>query len=88
MPTYIQIEGDPTKWWLAEEVQAGELTAGQPVSVTQPRAHRRGLGALGQIRQRRRLQRTDRDPTVTSGYSRIDHLRADRDRAVCRTCWV
>ncbi len=34
MPTYIQIEGDPTKWWLAEQVQASELTAGQPLSVT------------------------------------------------------
>ena len=32
MPGYIQIEGDPTKWWFAQPFQAGQLT-GQPVTV-------------------------------------------------------
>ena len=32
MPTYIQIEGDPTKWWLPQPVQASQLT-GQPLSL-------------------------------------------------------
>jgi hypothetical protein len=32
MPSYIQIEGDPTKWWLAQPVHASQLT-GQPLSV-------------------------------------------------------
>jgi len=34
MPGYIQIEGDPTKWWIAEQLPASELTGGQPLSVT------------------------------------------------------
>jgi hypothetical protein len=34
MPCYIQIEGDPTKWWIAEQLPASELAGGQPVSVT------------------------------------------------------
>jgi len=28
----IQIAGDPTKWWLAQQIQASQLT-GQPLSV-------------------------------------------------------
>jgi hypothetical protein len=32
MPSYIQIEGDPTKWWLPQPVQASQLT-GQPLSL-------------------------------------------------------
>jgi hypothetical protein len=32
MPGYIQIAGDPTKWWLAQPLHAGQLT-GQPLSV-------------------------------------------------------
>jgi hypothetical protein len=34
MPSYIQIEGDPTKWWIADELPANELTGGQPLTVT------------------------------------------------------
>ena len=32
MPGYIQIEGDPTKWWFTQPFQAGQLT-GQPLTV-------------------------------------------------------
>ena len=32
MPSYIQIEGDPTKWWLPQPVPASQLT-GQPLSL-------------------------------------------------------
>jgi hypothetical protein len=28
MPYYIQIEGDPTKWWIAEQLPTNELTGG------------------------------------------------------------
>src|SRR3984957_1305288 len=31
---YLQIEGDPTKWWIQDQVPANELTAGQPLTVT------------------------------------------------------
>jgi hypothetical protein len=34
MPSCIQIEGDPTKWWIAEEFPTSELAAGQPLTVT------------------------------------------------------
>ena len=34
MPYYIQIEGDPTKWWIAEQLPTNELTGGQPLTVT------------------------------------------------------
>jgi hypothetical protein len=34
MPSCIQIEGDPTKWWIAEEFPTSELNAGQPLTVT------------------------------------------------------
>ena len=34
MPGYIQIEGDPTKWWIADQFPTNELTAGQPLNVT------------------------------------------------------
>jgi predicted RecA/RadA family phage recombinase len=32
MPSYIQIEGDPTTWWLAQPISASQLT-GQPLSL-------------------------------------------------------
>jgi hypothetical protein len=32
MPSYIQIEGDPTKWWLPQPLNASQLT-GQPLSL-------------------------------------------------------
>jgi hypothetical protein len=32
MPSYIQIEGDPTQWWIAEPFPASQLT-GQPLTV-------------------------------------------------------
>jgi hypothetical protein len=32
MPSCIQIEGDPTKWWLPQPIHASQLT-GQPLSV-------------------------------------------------------
>jgi hypothetical protein len=32
MPSYIQIENDPTKWWPTEGFQASQLT-GQPLTV-------------------------------------------------------
>jgi len=32
MPSYIQIEDDPTQWWLAEPFTADQLT-GQPLSL-------------------------------------------------------
>jgi|SRR5579862_4184028 len=34
MSCYLQIEGDPTKWWIQDQVPANELTAGQPLTVT------------------------------------------------------
>jgi len=34
MPYYIQIEGDPTKWWIEEQLPANELAGGQPLTVT------------------------------------------------------
>jgi hypothetical protein len=34
MPGYIQIEGDPTEWWIAEQFPTSELTGGQPLNVT------------------------------------------------------
>jgi hypothetical protein len=34
MPYCIQIEGDPTKWWIAEQLPTNELTGGQPLTVT------------------------------------------------------
>jgi hypothetical protein len=34
MPSYVQIEGDPTKWWIAEQLPTNELTGGQPLTVT------------------------------------------------------
>ena len=34
MSCYLQIEGDPTKWWIQDQVPADELTAGQPLTVT------------------------------------------------------
>ena len=34
MPGYIQIEGDPTKWWIAEQFPTTELTGAQPLTVT------------------------------------------------------
>jgi hypothetical protein len=34
MPCCIQIEGDPTKWWIEDQLPANELTAGQPLTVT------------------------------------------------------
>lgn len=34
MPSYIQIEGDPTKWWIQDQFPASELTAGQPLTFT------------------------------------------------------
>jgi hypothetical protein len=34
MPCCIQIEGDPTKWWIEDQIPANELTAGQPLTVT------------------------------------------------------
>jgi hypothetical protein len=34
MPSCIQIEGDPTTWWIADQIPASELTGGQPLSVT------------------------------------------------------
>ena len=34
MPGYIQIEGDPTKWWIADQFPTDELTGGQPLNVT------------------------------------------------------
>jgi len=34
MPSYIQIEGDPTKWWIQDQLPASELTAGQPLTLT------------------------------------------------------
>jgi hypothetical protein len=34
MPSCIQIEGDPTKWWIAEQFPTGELDEGQPLTVT------------------------------------------------------
>ena len=32
MPSYIQIEGDPTRWWLPQPLPASKLT-GQPLSL-------------------------------------------------------
>jgi len=32
MPSYIQIEGDPTQWWCAQPISAGQLT-GQPLTL-------------------------------------------------------
>lgn len=32
MPGYLQIEGDPTKWWLGQAIQASQLT-GQALSI-------------------------------------------------------
>ena len=32
MPSYIQIEGDPTQWWFAQPISASQLT-GQPLSL-------------------------------------------------------
>src|SRR6516164_7341013 len=32
MPSYIQIEGDPTQWWSAQPISASQLT-GQPLSL-------------------------------------------------------
>ena len=32
MPSYIQIEGDPTTWWLAQPISASQLT-GQPLTL-------------------------------------------------------
>jgi class 3 adenylate cyclase/tetratricopeptide (TPR) repeat protein len=54
----------------------------------EPGAHRRGLGDLAKVRQRGRLQRAYWVHAGASRYSRRDHLCADRDRAVCRTCRV
>jgi hypothetical protein len=34
MPGYIQIEGDPTQWWIADQFPTSELTGGQPLNVT------------------------------------------------------
>src|ERR1700722_4396187 len=34
MSCYLQIEGDPAKWWIQDQVPANELTAGQPLTVT------------------------------------------------------
>jgi hypothetical protein len=34
VPCCIQIEGDPTKWWIEDQLPANELTAGQPLTVT------------------------------------------------------
>lgn len=34
MPSCLQIEGDPTRWWIVEQLPASELTAGQPLTVT------------------------------------------------------
>jgi hypothetical protein len=34
MPSCIQIEGDPAKWWIEEQFPVSELTGGQPLSVT------------------------------------------------------
>ncbi|HEV2254988.1 MAG TPA: hypothetical protein VGS06_17535 [Streptosporangiaceae bacterium] len=34
MPSYIQIEGDPAKWWIEDQFPVSELTGGQPLSVT------------------------------------------------------
>ena len=34
MPNYLQIEGDPTKWWIQDQLPASELTGGQPLTVT------------------------------------------------------
>jgi hypothetical protein len=34
MPCCIQIEGDPTNWWIADQLPTNELTGGQPLSVT------------------------------------------------------
>jgi hypothetical protein len=31
---YLQIAGDPTRWWIADEFPMSELTGGQPLSVT------------------------------------------------------
>ena len=34
MPCYIQIEGDPTKWWITDQLPTSELTGEQPLTVT------------------------------------------------------
>src|ERR1700722_7310109 len=34
MSCYLQIEGDPAKWWIQDQVPANELTAGKPLTVT------------------------------------------------------
>ena len=34
MPNYLQIEGDPTKWWIQDQLPTNELTGGQPLTVT------------------------------------------------------
>jgi hypothetical protein len=34
MSCYIQIEGDPSKWFIEDPFPASELTGGQPLSVT------------------------------------------------------
>jgi hypothetical protein len=34
MPSYLQIEGDPTKWWIQDQLPTSELTGGQPLTVT------------------------------------------------------
>jgi hypothetical protein len=34
MPSYIQIEGDPAKWWIEDQVPTSELTGGQPLTFT------------------------------------------------------
>src|SRR5580704_9263292 len=34
MPSYVQIEGDPAKWWIEDQVPTSELTGGQPLTFT------------------------------------------------------
>ena len=34
MACYIQIGDDPTHWWVAQQIQASQLTGGQPLGVT------------------------------------------------------
>jgi hypothetical protein len=34
MPSCIQIEGDPTTWWIDGQFPTSELTGGQPLTVT------------------------------------------------------